>query len=106
LIEEGVGEHAHKLQGSGGVFLLAFTAMLLEIGVGVEVVEAVGWWAASAAMWLAMARRTRAAASVVRAGRDCAEAPAEDRSSKAAHAKGNGKARRGLEWGGRTIVLL
>lgn len=41
LVEEGVGEHAHELEGAGGILLLAFAAMLLEVGVSIEFVEAV-----------------------------------------------------------------
>ena len=41
VVEEGVGEQAHELVNAGVVFLLALVAMLLEVGVGIEIVESV-----------------------------------------------------------------
>jgi hypothetical protein len=41
VVDEGIGQEAHKLVHAGVVLLLAFVAMLLQVGVGVEVVEAV-----------------------------------------------------------------
>jgi len=41
VVDESIGQEPHELVDAGVVLLLAFVAMLLEIGVGVEVVEAV-----------------------------------------------------------------
>jgi hypothetical protein len=41
VVDEGIGQEAHEFVDAGVVFLFAFVAMLLQVGVGIEVVEAV-----------------------------------------------------------------